>query len=157
VNSRTRSGRGPATHPRGESIGEFPPARLRGNFAGWSVVHARRDGRGRRDRSRRDYAAQPGSAVHAGQFGEAAVAAEELIPAGPSEGHLGAGLPDDAADEVGVDPVEGGLVKAVHSIVEVAPENLLREAKLVVFCAELLGDAPGAREETPSGTSLIRC
>src|SRR5437763_1771136 len=51
-----------------------------------------------------------GHADHARDLDEAAVAAEHLVAAGAGQGDRDAGLTGRAADEVGVDAVEGGLV-----------------------------------------------
>ena len=70
---------------------------------------------------------QADGAQDPGDVHEARVAAEELVAAGPGQGHRHARVASRPAHEVGVDPVEGGLIDGREGIGELLLEGLLGE------------------------------
>jgi hypothetical protein len=78
-----------------------------------------------------------------GDVDVARVAAEQLVPARPGEGDGHPGLPGCPAHEVGVDPVEGGLIDGREGVGELLLEGLLREHDVRVAALEDFGHLPG--------------
>ncbi len=132
--------RGPA---RGQQIAELAPAGLGRDLAGCPHLEAADETGGEAHRAAGQRSRSARRAHPLGQIDEAVVAAEQLVAPRAGQRHGEAGLPHEAAHEVGVDAVEGRLIEAGQRAGEVAAKPLLREAQLEVLGAERLRDPSG--------------
>ena len=136
--------------PGGERVAQLAPARLRRQRGAES--RGARDGVRQAAQQTRGEGAQPAApARRAGDPAEARIAAEQLVSSGPRQGDGEAGFAHRAADEVGVDPVEGRLVEAGERVGKLPAECALGQPQLVVFGSERPRDRARVRRFVVDG------